>query len=172
MELLLDGQETERLLFRKLSQNDINDWLPFHQDPSTSAFWSGLPKDPETACREDFERTFYRYGNQLGGKQALVLKSDKTLIGLAGLLVQEIDGQREIEVAYSLLPAFWGRGFATEAARKCKAYAFRNNLAKSLISIIHIDNIPSQNVALNNGMQRDKTTTYRGNPVYIFRVSR
>jgi len=62
------------------------------------------------------------------------------------------------------------KGYATEAAKKCKEFAFENNLAESLISIIHVDNIPSQKVALNNGMFLDKTTIYRDNQVHIFRI--
>lgn len=167
---LLSEQETERLLFRKLKSSDFDDWLPFHQDKKTSEFWSGLPQEPKIACQQDFDRTLYRYDNALGGKQALILKKTNEFIGLAGLLVQEVDGQQELEIAYSLLPKFWGNGYASEAAQKCKAYAIENKLAKSLISIIHIDNIPSQRIAIQNGMQIDTTATYHNNPVHIFRI--
>ncbi len=170
MDFLLHGEETERLRFRKLVPADFELWLPFHKDKRTSEFWNGLPQDPETACEQDFERTFYRYSNHLGGKQALILKGTGELIGLCGLLVQEVDGQKELEIAYSLLPPFWKRGFATEAAVKCREFAFHNQLAESLVSIIHIGNVPSQKVALNNGMQLDRTTTYNNNPVHIFRI--
>ena len=167
---LLDGQETERLSFRKIKPSDFEVWLTFHQDKRTSEFWSGLPPNEKIACEQDFERTFYRYENNLGGKQAVVLKGTNELIGLCGLLVQEIDGAQELEIAYSLLPKHWGNGYATEAATKCKEFAFENDLAESLISVIQIDNLPSQKVALNNGMFLDKTTTYSNNQVHIFRV--
>lgn len=169
---LLEGQETERLLFRKLAPSDFDAWLPFHQDKRTSEFWYGLPENPKVACEQDFERTFDRYQNNLGGKQALLLKSTGELIGLCGLLIQEVDGARELEIAYSLLPEYWGQGFASEAAEKCKAYAFENVLAKSLISIIQVDNLPSQKVALHIGMVLGKTTTYSDNEVHIFRIDR
>ena len=70
MKYLLDGQETERLLFRKLKHDDFHTWLNFHQDPRTSMYWSGLPQDPIKACKDDFERTFFRYENNFGGKMA------------------------------------------------------------------------------------------------------
>ncbi len=170
MDFLLDGKETERLLFRKLKTYDFDAWLPFHENKRTSEFWSGLPQEPKIACQYDFDRTFYRYENALGGKQVLILKNTNELIGLAGLLVQEVDGKQELEIAYSLLPKFWGNGYASEAAQKCKVHATENKLAPSLISIIHIDNIPSQKVAIQNGMQIDTITTYNNNPVYIFRI--
>ena len=49
-------------------------------------------------------------------------------------------------------------------------YTFEHKLAQSLISIIHIESKASQHVAIKNGMSLDKTTTYKNNPVHIFRV--
>ncbi len=170
MGFLLDGEESDRLLFRKIRQSDFSVWLHFHQDHRTSEFWIGLPKDPKIACKEDFERTFFRYKNDLGGKMALISKSTEELVGLSGLLVQKVDGVQELEIAYSLLPKFWKKGYAIEAAAQCKSYAKANKLAKSLISIIHVDNIPSQKVALKNGMLLDSSTTYHENPVNIYRI--
>jgi RimJ/RimL family protein N-acetyltransferase len=172
MDLLLDGVVTERLYFRKLRPSDFDDWLPFHQDERTSEFWSGLPQDPLDACQQDFERTFHRYENDLGGKMAMILRDTQRLIGLAGLLRQEVDQQPKLEIAYSLLPSYWKRGYATEAAKKCKEVAFERKLARSLISIIQVKNLPSQKVAVNLGMHMAKTTHYHQNSVHIYRIER
>ncbi len=101
---------------------------------------------------------------------ALIHKETNDLVGMCGLLVQTVDRTEELEIGYSILPKYWRNGYAFEAARKCKEHAFSNNLADSLISIIHIDNLPSQKVALKNGMKLSKTTVYKNNPVHIFRV--
>lgn len=171
MNYLMNSTTSDRLFFRKLILDDFPLWLPFHEDKRTSQFWSGLPEKPEDACTADFDRTFYRYKTNLGGKLALIEKNTLNFIGLCGLLVQEVDGKKELEIAYSLLPKYWKRGFAIEAATHCKKFAAANKLADSLISIIHIDNLPSQKVALNIGMKKDKNTCYNNNPVYIFRVT-
>jgi len=167
---LLEGEKTKRLLFRKILLADFEAWLPFHQNPLSNLYWEGLPQDPKVACQEQFDWVFERYEKNLGGMNALVSTSTGTLIGLCGLLVQTVDGIQELEIGYSILPKYWKQGYATEAAKKCKVYAFSHKLSESLISIIHVDNIPSQKVALNTGMYLDKTTTYKENPVYIFRV--
>lgn len=166
----MENIESERLIFRKLVPEDFLLWLPFHEDKRTSQYWVGLPKNPTDACKADFDRTFYRYKNNLGGKLALLKKDTNEFIGLCGLLVQEINGNQELEIAYSLLPKYWKKGFATEAAIRCKAYAIEHKLATSLISIISITNTPSQKVALQNKMTVDSKTTYNNNPVYIYRV--
>ncbi|MEX0314499.1 MAG: GNAT family N-acetyltransferase [Allomuricauda sp.] len=168
---LLENQTTERLLFRKILPSDFDTWLPFYDNPKSTEFWEGLPSDPVEACKVQFNRIFERYKEGSGGMNALILKETGELVGICGLLVQIVDEIEELEIGYSVLPKFWQQGFAIEAAQKCKTFAFENNFVPSLISIIHVDNIPSQKVALKNGMHLDKTTTYKDNPVHIFRVN-
>ncbi|MEE1963055.1 GNAT family N-acetyltransferase [Allomuricauda taeanensis] len=168
---LLENEESERLLFRKLQPSDFEEWLPFYHDPRSTQYWEGLPSDSEEACKVQFDRVFERYDNDLGGMNALTLKNSGQLVGICGLLVQIVDGVEELEIGYSILPKFWLQGYAVEAAQKCKHYAFQEGFSESLISIIHVDNVPSQKVALKNGMFLDKTTTYKDNPVHIFRVN-
>ena len=127
---------------------------------------------PEEQCQKWFEITMNRYENNLGGMNVLMDKNTGELIGQCGLLVQEIDNVQELEIGYSILPKFWNQGFATEAARKCKEYAFQNNFTDSLISIVHVDNISSEKVARKNGMIQDKKTIFKEMPVNIFRVNK
>lgn len=169
---LLDKQQSERLVYRKIQASDYNEWLLFFEDPLTSQHWTFEKEAPGVACRNWYAKQFWRYANNKGGMNAVIEKSSGWLIGHCGLLIQIIDGIEELEIAYSLLPQFWGKGYATEAAVTCKEFAFKNNLSKSLISIIGLSNKPSLNVAIKNGMQIDKTTTYNGNEVFIFRINK
>ncbi|NKI33096.1 GNAT family N-acetyltransferase [Croceivirga thetidis] len=168
--LLLENQESERLLFRKITPSDFEKWLPFYYDPDSTKHWDGLPEDPIIACQQQFDRVFERYDSNLGGMNALISKETQQLVGICGLLVQVVDEIQELEIGYSLLPKFRKMGFAIEAAQRCKDHAMQFELSESLISIIHVDNLPSQNVAQKNGMHLDKTTTYKQNQVHIFRV--
>ncbi len=172
MKYLLDGQETDRLIFRKINTSDFNEGLEFFKDPATSEHWTSEKESPEIECEKWYAYQFYRYENDKGGMNALVEKESGKLIGHCGLLVQVVDGVTELEIAYSLLPEFWSKGYATEAAEKCKDFAFENNLSESLISIVSLPNIPSEKVALKNGMKIDKVTVYNGNAVNIFRINK
>jgi len=167
---LLENQESERLLYRKVAVTDFEDWLPFYQNPESTRYWEGLPIDPKEACQQQFDFLFERYQKNLGGMNALVSKETGRLLGMCGLLMQKVDEQQELEIGYSILPQYWQKGYAIEAATKCKQYARQYKLAKSLISIIHVDNVPSQKVALKNGMHLDITTVYKENPVHIYRI--
>jgi RimJ/RimL family protein N-acetyltransferase len=170
MNLLLKGEATDRLIFRKLKVSDFDTWLPFYHDPRSTQYWEGLPEDPKIACKEQFAKVFERYEKNLGGMNALISKSNDTFIGMCGLSVQTVDEVQELEIGYSILPKYWRKGYATEAAKKCRDYAFEQNLSESLISIIQVDNVPSQKVALNVGMVLGKTTVYQDNKVHVFRV--
>lgn len=172
MEFLLDGKSSQRLLFKKLENKYFEEWLPFHQNPLASEHWEGNTQEPLKACKQWFTKAFKRYKDGLGGMNALICKESGRLIGQCGLLIQTVDNIEELEIGYSILPEFWKQGYATEAAKKCKEYAFEKNLSQSLISIIHINNIGSQKVATNNGMSLDKTTQYKKNPVHIFRINK
>lgn len=169
---LLENHTSERLIFRKLKESDFEEWLPFYHNLKSTQYWEGLPTDPIEACRSQFDRVFERYENDLGGMNALISKETGDLVGICGLLVQVVDNIEELEIGYSILPKFWLQGYAFEAAQKCKQFAFENSFSDSLISIIHVDNVPSQKVAQKNGMFLDNTTTYKNNLVHIFRVKR
>jgi RimJ/RimL family protein N-acetyltransferase len=170
MKYLLENEETTRLQFRKINDSDFDNWLEFFKDPSSFEHWAGEYEKPEIECKKWFDRQAERYKNNEGGMNALIEKQSGKLTGYAGLLIQTVDEKTELEVAYSLLPDFRNRGYATEAVRKCRDYAFENNFADSLISIISLTNAPSAKVAIKNEMKLEKQAVYKENKVNIFRI--
>jgi RimJ/RimL family protein N-acetyltransferase len=172
----LEGQETERLLFRRITEQDFDTWLEFCKYPDSLKYIFSQEQlkveDPLERCRMWFNRVYIRYENKLGGMNALIDKQTGALVGQCGLLIQTIDDMEELEIGYSLMPAFRGKGYASEAAKKCKEFAFENEYAASLISVIVPENSDSIKVAMNNGMKLDKTTTSNGDIVNIYRINK
>jgi len=169
---LLKGEQSERLTFKEVSINNFNEWLDFYQDPNTSLYWIMEKEEPLLSCQNFYKKQQYRYENNLGGLNALFEKSTNRFIGHCGLLVQTVDGVQELEIGYSLLPEFWNKGYAIEAAKKCRDHAFENNLTDNLISIISLTNKPSEKVAIKNGMKVSQSTIYNKNKVNIFRITK
>ncbi|MEW6470431.1 MAG: GNAT family N-acetyltransferase [Bacteroidota bacterium] len=122
-------------------------------------------------AEEWIARQLQRYEKR-SGLCAVVEKRSGAFIGQCGILFQEVDGIPETEVGYHLLPSYWGKGYATEAAMACRDLAFESSPVSSIISIIHLDNEPSQKVALRNGMRRTVQTKWRDFDVFIYRVTR
>lgn len=168
-----DIKYTERLLIRPLEMNDIDIWAHYLADPRTTEFYPDLMKlDIDNWADKWIEKARKRYAEGSFGLMALIEKSTGDFIGQCGLLMQHIDGQDEIEIGYHLLPEYWGKGFATEAAQKFKQLAFNQYGFPHLISIIMTKNIASQKVAERNGMCRYKRSEYYGSEVYIYRITK
>jgi [ribosomal protein S5]-alanine N-acetyltransferase len=170
MNYLLFREESERILFRKLEPSDFPTWLEFFKDPLWNKYWVMSKQTPEAHCQQWFDKVFNRYKNDLGGMNVLIDKKSGAFVGQCGLLIQTVDGIEELEVAYSMMPQHRGKGYAPEAAKACIDFAFANQLSKSVISIIHEDNLESQKVALKNKLSLDKHTVYDNNPVKIYRI--
>lgn len=174
MKYTLNGEETKRLKFRLLTDSDFQEWSELFKDIEVSKVL-GMHKMGTAIeqCEKWFEWTYDRYKNDLGGQNVLIDKLTNKIIGQCGLLVREINGKKEIEIAYSILPVYRKKGFATESSQKCRDFAFENNFSKQLISIISTENSNSTKVALNNGMKKNHSTIeFHGNQVNIYQISK
>jgi RimJ/RimL family protein N-acetyltransferase len=169
--MYLNGASSSRLSIRALELSDIPIWETFFENnPSLPYLGLNLnlnKKDQSTAW---IKRQLERYDTGLYGHHALIHKESKEFIGQCGLLTQEIEGKKELEVGYHILPKFWGKGYATEAAIKFRDFAFENKLNDSLISVIDIRNKASQNVARKLGMLRGEQIRCFDLDVFIFRI--
>ncbi|MCD1116421.1 GNAT family N-acetyltransferase [Chryseobacterium turcicum] len=171
MNFLLTYQQSERLTFQKLQHSDFEIWLELFEDEHTAKML-GMDdfKTPKERSEKWFEWTFHRYESNLGGQNVLISKETNQLVGQCGLLVREVENKFELEVAYSILPKFRGKGFAIEAAKKCRDFAFENNFHDRLISIIHPENKNSKIIALKNGMSFKKQIDYSGKMMDVFQI--
>lgn len=166
----LDGLTTERLLFRRLVPEDVAWWMEYIASAEAIRFMPftvGSRADAEAMIR----RSLDRYATDGSGLNAVLLRDSGRPVGQVGLLTQEVDGVPELEVGYHLLPAQWGRGYATEAAVACRRFAEERHLAPTLISLIDPANHRSQAVAHRNGMAPEKRTVHRGVEALVFRTA-
>ena len=69
-----------------------------------------------------------------------------------------------LEIGYLFQRDFWHQGYAIEAAKACKDYAFEILDVKEVYSIIRDTNTASKRVAIRNGMSKIDTWVkhYRG----------
>lgn len=140
-----------------MSIDDFDAWLPLFESDEVATFLEMDTKLTQTESYELwFKKSAHRAENNLGNMNVLIDKETGRFVGQAGLLVQSVKGEERLEIGYSILPEFWGKDFAIEAAQKFKQYAFENNLASTLISQFHINNVRSEKVARKNGMILEK----------------
>jgi RimJ/RimL family protein N-acetyltransferase len=166
-----DGLSSSRLSTRFLRPEDAIIWADFYAEPDAVEFLPDAFKKPEVDNAGIWmTRQLNRYENKLFGHQAIIHKETNAFIGQCGLLLQEVDGQPEIEVGYHIFKKYWGNGYAPEAAKLFIDFAFEHQLAPSIISIIDVGNIKSQRVAEKNGLERTHQTIQHGQEVYIYRI--
>lgn len=163
------NQETERLRLRKLTSKDIPGWVDFFIENSSLKYLGlDLTKSNEELAEHWINIQLKRYVEHGLGHLAIELKANGAFIGMGGLLPRNINGKDEYEIAYSLKPAYWGYGYATEIASKIKSYASEHVDSTQLISIIHIDNEASAHVARKNGMTVAYSTNFLGMEVDVY----
>lgn len=160
-----------RLDFQLLTPDDCEDWAPFFVD-NPGLIYVGLPNpgDPMEESKVWIERQLKRYDESGWGHLKITDKSSGELVGNAGLILRPTDGLELLEIAYSILPAHQGKGYASEAAIRMKEYIRENQLSDRAISIIHQDNLGSQKVAKKNGMTPGREWEYIGMPVCSWEV--
>ena len=145
--------ESERLFFRKLTENDFADLCRILQDDEVMYAYEGKFSDKEVT--QWLDRQLWRYENENGhGLYAVILKENGELIGQCGLTLQDYKEKRVLEIGYLFQKRYWHKGYAAEAARAWKRYACEELGEKEVYSIIRDTNTASQNVALRNGMTK------------------
>lgn len=154
--------ETERLHLREMNQADFDSLCKILQDEDTMYAYEGAFSNNEV--QEWLDGQISRYQKWGFGLWAVILKETDDMIGQCGLTMQPWKESEVLEIGYLFNRSYWHKGYATEAAKACKKYAFEILKAGEVCSIIRNTNIASQNVAIRNGMVKTDTWIkhYRG----------
>ena len=142
--------ETSRLILRKMAQSDYPALSAILQDEATMYAYEGAFSDTET--QNWLDCTLNHYKEHGFGLWAVILKSSGEMIGDCGITWQKLGETSVPEIGYHFNRAYWGQGYAAEAAIACKEYAFDSLRFDEIYSIVRDTNIPSMNVAIRNGM--------------------
>lgn len=137
--------ETVRLTLRPLTAEDFTDYAAMLADPEVGRFlFAGGPMPAEDAWRE--LALFIGHREMRGySNWALVEKATGQFVGRAG--PWQPFGWPGLEIGWCLRKEYWGKGYATEAARAALTYCFEELEADQVISLIRTGNTPSVRVA-------------------------
>ena len=142
--------ETERLTLRRLDESDFDALAAILQDPQAMYAYEHAFSDEEV--QQWLDRQLERYARYGFGLWGVIEKSTGQFIGQCGVTMQDVNGREVPEIGYLFRRDKWRQGFAAEAAAACKRYAFTTLGFSEVWSIIRENNLPSQRVALRNGM--------------------
>ena len=163
--------KTARLVLRTFSEQDIDPLFHILQEKDVLRYF---PPNPNPLNRERAERIITRqqeHWQEHGyGWWGVESQNDKELIGWCGL--QYLPETDEVEVAYLLSKAYWGKGLAIEAAQASLHFGFENLGFERIVGIVHLENIASQRVLEKLGMQLTEAKEYFGMDCYRYKIER
>ena len=143
--------ETSRLILREMTEADFDALYAVLAD---SDIMEHYPYTfDEQRVRGWIARNRERYETLGFGLWAVVRKENGEMIGDCGLTMQRINGKIVPEIGYHIRADQQRKGYATEAARAVRDWAFANTPFRTLFSYMKYTNIPSCAVAAANGMQ-------------------
>jgi RimJ/RimL family protein N-acetyltransferase len=152
--------ETERLLLRPWRPEDIDEYAAIVANPEVMRFLGdGKPLSRPDAWRQ-LAMLAGHWSLRGYGFWAVEERATGRLAGRIGLFYPE--GWPDFELGWTLGRDFWGKGYATEGARRALAYAFTELDRDHLISLIHPDNHASIRVAERLGETLRGTTELFG----------
>lgn len=161
--------QTPRLFLREMTPADAPALFEILGDAETMRWY------PRPYTRDEVDdwiaRQLERYRNG-SGLLALVLEDSGAFVGDCGLVWQEVEGVLEPEVGYHVHRDHQGRGYATEAARAIRDYAFEGLDCDHVISMIRPENLPSRRVAEKNGLTVDRVVFWRDYDHWVYRLAK
>ncbi len=146
---------TERLVLRPWRAEDLTAFAALNADPRVAEF---LPKCLERAESDAFAERIAAHFRQHGfGLWAVEVRGGAPFIGFVGLAVPGFEAHFTpcLEVGWRLAFAHWGRGYATEAARRVLAHGFGPLGRAEIVSFKTRENRRSRAVMERLSMRHD-----------------
>ena len=145
--------ETERLHVRNWRDGDLDAYATLMADPTVMRLFPRLLDRIEAARRL---AQYRRWGVEKGETFApAFLKTTGAMVGFAGLLPvtdPRLPNYGGVELGWTLDPAHWGHGYATELARAWVARALQRR--QRVVAYTSVPNVESQAVARRAGFTR------------------
>lgn len=146
---------TERLVLRDFVGSDWEAVLAYQQDPLYLRYYEWTSRTPEEV--QEFIQMFLDQQKQeprIKFQLAITLNPTGQLIGNCGVRRNSPDAH-EGDIGYELDPRFWGKGYATEAARAVLHFGFTQLGLHRVSSWCVADNIGSAHILEKLGMRQE-----------------
>lgn len=152
--------QTPRLLLREYRADDFEAFAAHLGDPDSTTYLGSA--DRLTAWRIFACHTglWLLHG---AGWWSVERRETGQVVGHVGAFFRE--GLPGMEVGWNTYRAFWGHGFASEAAAEAVRHAFEARGEPQVHALIDPGNAPSLRVAERLGMRYDADTSLFGKPV-------
>lgn len=159
---------SERLTYTTFTAKDMAGYARLVMDENVMKYITGLPLTLEES--EDIFKKKILVVNKLhpeAGYFSVKLTEENIFIGLAKLAYVN---PQEAEIGYMLLPAFWGKNYASEMVQCLINYAVTIQKIKTLMAIVDPANPASIKVLIKHGFRLYKTGIIDDLPAEYYRL--
>lgn len=143
--------ETDRLLLRTFSKDDVVLLYELNRDPEVTRYTCDPMFDLAQAEKVLNEVILPQYSLYNYGRWAAHIKSSLEFIGWCGLKCRP--ERKEIDLGYRFMKKFWGKGYATETAFASLHYGFNKLNLPKIIGRVLPENLASIKVLEKCGME-------------------
>lgn len=151
--------ETERLVLKRFSPMDAQGFYELNLDPEVIRYTGDMPFS-SAAEAESFIRNYDHYERYGFGRWSVFVRDSGDYIGFCGLNYRlAVD---EVDVGFRFLKRYWGKGYATEAARGSILYGFKEYALEKIVGRAMQENLASHRVLLKLGMRFEKAFEAEG----------
>ena len=158
---------TEHLVLRRYRPDDAEQLYEYlGKDPEMQKYSGWNPYATPEMARETVQRFIESYGDEHSYSWVMDVNGDDVVVGTIGAYDYS-DGC--IEVGFSVIPGWQGRGFATEALQKVLEYLTENEGVGCITAWCAAENSASKRVLEKAGMEfvcKDKDGLTVGDMIY------
>ena len=159
--------ETARLLLRRVTVDDVEELLNIHADPALVRFMGAWDRARAMEWLVRVDENWREHGY---GRLGITDRESGQLLGRTGLMY--LSQFAETELGWTLRREAWGHGYATEAARACADWGFRDFEIPYLTSLIEPANERSLRVAGRLGMAPIREDVFYDRRMIVHAVTR
>jgi len=149
-----------RIILRQWRDDDAAPFAALNADPVVMEYFPAtLSRAESDAVIERIHALFARFGY---GLWALEIPGVTPFAGMVGIAHVGFDAPftPATEIGWRLARAYWGKGYATEAAELALAYGFKNLQLPEIVSFTASGNLRSQAVMQRIGMTHDASDDF------------
>ena len=143
--------KTKRLILRKFSKNDLNDFYDYASNDQITKYLTWNPHQSKEESQKILENIFTKYDNKTF-RWAIILKKENKLIGSIDVVNFNIADEL-VEIGYALNVNYHNNGFMTEAFKEVINFLFNEVNVKEIRACFQIENTASFKVMQKCGFK-------------------
>ncbi len=151
--------ETERLILRRFTPDDLDNLVALDGDPEVMRYLTGGPPTPRDVLQHEHLPAYLRYYERYTGYGfwAAIEKATGDFLGWFHFRPLNGSPDDEPELGYRLKRSAWGKGYGTEGSRALIRKGFAELGARRVVASTYQDNIGSRRVMEKAGMTLART---------------